>query len=623
MAVSRNYCLVRYRMTDRSFNRRDVLRGVAGLSTAPFFVSSVGGAVDLSAGPSGVHAAYGRDPASTIRIGWTGGPATDAQLEIGREGGSRTAIDAVGKPVPGRDAFAYTATATGLSPDTDYEYVAVLDDRRSESFTVSTAPDDGDGFTVTAVGDHGIADPENPFQRPGTDDPERVMATAASLEPDIQLIPGDISYANGAPSTWELYFAEHESFYAETPLMTAPGNHEAEPGTGLLQYDRRLNDLMPIADPLSLDDLQHEQRWYRFDYDNTRFISLSTTTDGCGDVGRGEEFIPIYDPRCEFDGITYGDRQEQYLRNVLEDAATDDSLKWTVVYFHGPLWTDSPDHAPRDILRDRWGKLFDEYGVDLVLCGDNHVWERTRPIEAKPDREDYAPADAWDWESSEGTTYITNGTGGTSHYGFGNSAPGAYLARRTNQHFGVERLDIDDERIRVEYVTHETDDDGDPIVADAFEIRKSEERTEKGVPRPTQIDIYDGPVEDSLVVEGSREDDATLLIGGQANRITLTFDATRPVRIRDRIPDTWEVVAGDATETDDAAPGDTKWVYFDRAAAESGALTYFVESPDGFDSSDRYTFGPFQAHDPETGEWMTVPDTESEELVLGVGAGGL
>jgi len=82
---------------------------------------------------------------------------------------------------------------------------------------------------VTAVGDHGVADPENPFQRPGTDDPERVMETAASLDPDVQLIPGDISYANGAPSTWELYFETSESFYAETPLMTAPGNHEAEP----------------------------------------------------------------------------------------------------------------------------------------------------------------------------------------------------------------------------------------------------------------------------------------------------------------------------------------------------------------------------------------------------------
>ncbi|WP_254839194.1 metallophosphoesterase [Natronomonas marina] len=597
-------------------DRRDVLRGVAGLSTAPFFVASVAGQAETPDGPSGVHVACGRDPASTLRVGWTGAPATDARVEIGRPGGSTTVVDAEGSPVPGREAVAYTAAVTGLAPDTTYEYEAVLDDRRAGPFTVSTAPDDADGFTVTGVGDHGIADPENPFQRPSTDDPEEVMATAASLDPDVQILSGDISYANGKPSTWELYFETFESVYAETPFMTVPGNHEAEPGTGLAQYDRRLNDLMPIEDSLGLDDLQHEQRWYHFDYDNTRFVGLSTTTDGCGDVSRAEEFVPIYDPTCEFGGVTYGDVQERYIRRVLEDAVADDDVKWKVVYFHGPFWTDSPDHAPRDLLRDRWGTLFDEYGVDLVVCGDNHVWERTKPIAAKPGRDDYAPADAWDWESDVGTTFVTNGTGGTSHYGFGNTTPSEFLARRTNRHFGVERLDVDDERIRVEYVTHETDENGEPIVADAFEIRKSDDRTERGARRPTQIDRYDGPVSDSLVVEGARTDDGAVFTGGQTNRIDLSFESNRSVRIRDRIPASWEVVAGDATRTDDGAPGDTQWVYFEGTAAAEGSVTYFVEVPEGPSATGRYTVGPFQAsRDGE--EWLAVPGTTSEETVVG------
>lgn len=607
-------------MTDGAPNRRDVLRGLAGLSATPFFVSSVAGSESTPEGPAGVHAAYGRDPATTLRIGWTGGPATEAHVEIRRtDREATTAIEAAARPLPGRRAVAYTATVTGLTPDAEHEYVAVLDGRRSETFTVSMAPDPEavDSVTVTAVGDHGVADPENPFQRPGTDDPDDVMATAERLDPDFQLLTGDISYANGAPSTWELYFQTHESFYAETPFMTVPGNHEAEPGTGLLQYDRRLNDLMPLDDPLGPDDLEHEKRWYHFDYGNARFVGLSTTTDGCGDVSRGEEFIPIYDPTCEAGGITYGDVQERYLRSVLEDAVADDDLKWTVVYFHGPMWTDSPDHAPRDLLRDRWGKLFDEYGVDLVLCGDNHVWERTKPIAAKPDREDYAPAEAWEWETPVGTTYVTNGTGGTSHYGFGNETPSEYLARRTNQHFGVERLDIDDERIRIEYVTHETDADGDPIVADAFEIRKADERTEKGVRRPKQIDRYDGPVTDSLVVEGSRDEGESVLTGGETARVRLSFEATDPVRIRDRVPASWDIVAGDATRSGDA-PGDDQWVYFDSDPAESGSVTYFVEAPAGTDQTDRYTFGPLQAFSPTFEEWMAVPDTEVEMTVVGV-----
>ena len=276
-------------MTD--LDRRDLLRGVAGAATAPFFVSSVAGQAAPDEGPSGVHVAYGRDPASTLRIGWSGAPAVDARVEIGRASEPPTTVDAEAKPLPGREAVAYSATVTGLAPDTAYEYEAVLDGRRAGPFEVETAPDSTDGFTVTAVGDHGVPDPENPFQRPDTDDPEEVMDLAADLDPAMQLLTGDISYANGKPSTWELYFDTHEEFFARTPFMTAAGNHEAEPGTGLTQYDRRLNDLMPVNDPLRPDDLQHEQRWYHFDYGNTRFVSLSTTTDGCGDVSRGEEFV--------------------------------------------------------------------------------------------------------------------------------------------------------------------------------------------------------------------------------------------------------------------------------------------------------------------------------------------
>jgi hypothetical protein len=337
-------------------------------------------------------------------------------------------------------------------------------------------------------------------------------------------------------------------------------------------------------------------------------------------VSRGEEFVPIYDPRCEFDGATYGDVQERYLRRVLEDAVEDDDVKWKVVYFHGPFWTDSPDHAPRDLLRDRWGTILDEYGVDLVFSGDNHVWERTRPIAAEPGRDDYAPAGSWDWESSVGTTFVTNGTGGVSHYGFGNGQPGEYLARRTNNHFGVERLDITDERIRVEYVTTGTDDDGEPTVRDALEIRKSDERTDRGVRRPEQVDRYDGPVEDDVVVQATREDDGSVFTGGQTNRVDLRFEANRAVRLRDRIPASWEVVGGDATRTDDGAPGDTQWVYFDDAAATEGSVTYFVEVSEGAAETDRYTVGPVQASE-DGDQWLSVPGTESEETVVGPGTG--
>ena len=88
-------------MTDGGLDRRDLLRGIAGAAAAPFFVGSVAGQATPDEGPAGVHVAYGRDPASTLRIGWSGAPAVDARVEIGRPDEPPTRVDAEASPLPG------------------------------------------------------------------------------------------------------------------------------------------------------------------------------------------------------------------------------------------------------------------------------------------------------------------------------------------------------------------------------------------------------------------------------------------------------------------------------------------------------------------------------------------
>ncbi|WP_255195260.1 metallophosphoesterase [Halorarius litoreus] len=596
-------------MSDPS--RRDVLRGagLAAMASMPVITSSAGLAGgEVPERPRGVHIAYGPDPASTMTVGWSGPPATGPVVRYGEPGAPKTTVSAESTPVPGKGFVTYAARLIGLDSQTTYEYEVDLDGATRGPFTFETAPDSGDSFRVTAVGDHGIADPDNPGQRANTDDPERVMDAAFGQDPAFQLLVGDISYANGKPSTWELYFDTFEEYFARHPFMTVPGNHEAEPGTGLAQYDGRLNDLMPTYDPRGADDLQHEPRWYDFHYGNAAFIGLSTTTDACGDVGRAEEYIPIYDPRCELDGQTYGEAQEQYLREALQRAEADDDVTWKVVYFHGPFWTDSPDHAPRRDLRKRWGTLFDEYDVDLVLSGDNHVWERTKPIRSRPDQDDYGADDAWEWDETDvGTTFVTNGTGGTSHYAFASPEPSDFLARRTNEHFGVAQLDVGEAAIEVSYVTQ------DGSVADRFRIQKDAEG------RPVQRG-NDDAVATGLQLSGTRTDDGRLFTAGQTNQVDLTVEASESVAVRDRIPASWEVLGGDLDRSRaggavEPADGDTKWVYLD---ADDGSATYFVEAPEGPEQTGQYAFGPFQARpaDGETG-WQVVSGTEGEATVVG------
>lgn len=443
-------------MTDRDLGRRTVLRGMAAMSAMPALATSAGaGGHDSTMGPSGVHVAYGTRPSRQLTVGWTGAPAAMAKVEYwnansGTEEEPQEAF-AAAAPVPGRRTVAYSAELQTLDPATEYKYKAVTDHGTAGPFGATTAPDPGGtgGFTVTAVGDHGVFDFNNPVQRVQDDDPEDVIDLAQETGPDFHLCVGDISYANGHPTTWEEYFATFEDFYANTPFLTVPGNHEVEPGTGFTQYDRRLNDIMPIDDP-GLPEIDGKQRWYDFQYGNTLFVGLNTSADACWDASRAEALVPIDDPSCQTEQLPVdvppsqeatieeqaeahlsGEDQAKFLEETLSDAERADDVMWKVVYFHGPMWTTSPDHPDRRDLREVWGEYLHRYNVDLVMSGDNHIWERTKPI---------VGLDSWNKVGEHGTTFVTNGTGGTSHYPL--EADQGFTAARSNNFFGITQLDV-------------------------------------------------------------------------------------------------------------------------------------------------------------------------------------
>jgi hypothetical protein len=52
---------------------------------------------------------------------------------------------------------------------------------------------------------------------------------------------------------------------------------------------------------------------------------------------------------------------------------------WKIVYFHHPLYSDGRFHGPDTDLRTRIEPLFEKYGVNVVLSGHEHVYERIQP----------------------------------------------------------------------------------------------------------------------------------------------------------------------------------------------------------------------------------------------------
>jgi 3',5'-cyclic AMP phosphodiesterase CpdA len=53
--------------------------------------------------------------------------------------------------------------------------------------------------------------------------------------------------------------------------------------------------------------------------------------------------------------------------------------RWKICFFHHPLYSDGRMHGPDLDLRKRLEPLFQQYGVQVVLAGHEHFYERIQP----------------------------------------------------------------------------------------------------------------------------------------------------------------------------------------------------------------------------------------------------
>jgi 3',5'-cyclic AMP phosphodiesterase CpdA len=134
------------------------------------------------------------------------------------------------------------------------------------------------------------------------------------------------------------------------------------------------------------------------------------------------------------------DRQRDWLRLRLRES----TATWKIVAFHHPAFTCGAYHG-HEAIRARWVPLFERRGVDLVLSGHDHNYQR--------------------FAEHNGVRYVVHGGGGATLYPI-RSCPSAYPARRAaRSERGFLYLVARDERLRV----HAVNPAG--VVVDSFSIR--------------------------------------------------------------------------------------------------------------------------------------------------------
>jgi hypothetical protein len=411
-------------------SRRSLLKGVAAggalLAAGPILLPQAAYAAGDQVVPTARHLAFGRNPRTSIRFGWQV-PALVRRpfVRISEEDGQwshripaeiRTLHSEVAGVIAPRDQYYVHAEAANLRPGGRYRYVVGhdgYDPTGDPGIRFRTAPARGfpsDGFTFTAFGDQGVS--TNALGNDGM---------IAKQNPVFHLLAGDIAYADpsGAgnpigpvgdathdtfdPSVWDAYLKQIEPVASSVPWMVATGNHDMEAlyspdgyGGQVARWD------FPGSGPSDCPSV------YSFIYGNVGVISLDAN-DVSNEIRANR-------------GYSSGG-QTAWLKRRLRYLRLQSDVDFIVVFFHHCAYSTTNQHASEGGVRADWVPLFDEYHVDLVINGHNHVYERSDALRANHVGASVPIGGTVD-PDRDGTVYATCGGGGRSLYSF--PAPDTY-----------------------------------------------------------------------------------------------------------------------------------------------------------------------------------------------------
>jgi hypothetical protein len=237
-------------------------------------------------------------------------------------------------------------------------------------------------FRFTSFGDQSI--PVRVGNGPATPNAGYVVDAVDRLDPLFHLLNGDLAYANVSDDpvgAWRAFFANNQRSARYRPWMPCAGNHENEVGNGPeghLAYRTRFT--LP-----GNGSREFAGNWYAFTAGPIRVISLNnddvSVQDGAFSFYRRDN-VPGYrakgyDPYIH--GYSHG-RQREWLERTLRAASDDPAIDWIVVCMHHPAMSSAHFNGGDLGVRREFLPLFDAYGVDLVLAGHEHHFERTFPV---------------------------------------------------------------------------------------------------------------------------------------------------------------------------------------------------------------------------------------------------
>ncbi len=304
---------------------------------------------------------------TTMTVRWRSTRSTLGRVRFGTDIAdlNQTADESVIPVSP----FDHVVTLTGLTPNTTYYYSAgsATDTLASgANYTFKTPPATGTSVNtrIWVLGDAGKANDDQRAVR------DAFYNWTQANTPSLVLQLGDNAYNSGTDSEYQAaVFDIYPTMLSRTPFWSCIGNHETE--SAIIN-----SPAYPYFDIYSLPTAGEcggvasgTEHYYSFDYGNIHFIALDSMTSS----------------RAVDNPATAGINEDGSMAAWLRTDLASTTATWIICFFHHPPYSkrDHDSDSSTDSLgsliqmRQNFLPILEAGGVDLVLSGHSHCYERS------------------------------------------------------------------------------------------------------------------------------------------------------------------------------------------------------------------------------------------------------
>lgn len=261
---------------------------------------------------------------------------------------------------------------TGLKPDTKYFYAVGAAALPSPSAEKKASAEDAPGrAVVNSFTTPPLAGPAKPTRiwvlgDPGT---KNAVQTAVrdvyykftgNRSTDLWLLLGDNAYPDGTDADYQkAIFEMYPTMLRTSPVWSTLGNHDGKSANSITQSGVYYDIFTLPTQGQAGGVMSGTEAYYSFDYANIHFICLDSHDSDRSPNGA----------------------MMQWLKADLAATQRD----WIIAFFHHPTYTKGTHDSDKD--SDSGGRMNDmraiflpvleQGGVDLILTGHSHVYERS------------------------------------------------------------------------------------------------------------------------------------------------------------------------------------------------------------------------------------------------------